>query len=111
MKKTDWQKVPFDKICVAAGLPCPVAEYRFAPPRRWKFDWAFPDLLIAVEREGGIFVQGRHSRGAGMLGDMEKYNEAAIRGWMVLRRVPRELNNGDTMDLIRRAIAARKEAA
>lgn len=26
----------FPRVCVAAGLPEPEAEYRFAPPRRWR---------------------------------------------------------------------------
>lgn len=28
----------------AAGLPVPQPEYRFAPPRRWRFDWALFSL-------------------------------------------------------------------
>jgi hypothetical protein len=32
-----------------AGLPDPVEEYRFAPPRRWRFDLAWPERMLAVE--------------------------------------------------------------
>lgn len=60
-------------------------EYRFCPGRMWRFDYANPDRMLAIEIEGAIFGRGRHSRGAGMTGDMEKYNSAELRGWTLLR--------------------------
>lgn len=82
----------------------PVAEYVFAPPRKWRFDWAWPDEKVAVEQEGGIWIAGRHSRGAGMLKDFEKYNEAAIRGWRVLKFTPAQLKNGAAYPIVARAL-------
>lgn len=38
-------------------------EHRFHPVRKWRFDAAFPVRKIAVEIDGGVFVQGRHMRG------------------------------------------------
>lgn len=110
--------VPFDVVCRAWGLPVPVAEYQFdmrmpdttaTPkiPRKWKFDWAWPSFNgrhIALEVEGGIFIAGRHSRGGGMLGDMEKYNEAAAQGWLVFRVTPRQLDSPETLALLRRVL-------
>lgn len=63
----------------------PVEEYKFHPIRKWRFDFAFPDKKIAIEAEGGTWVSGRHSQGSGFNKDAEKYNEAAIMGWKVLR--------------------------
>ncbi len=77
------------------GLPSPIPEYRFHPDRRWRFDWAWPDRLIAVEQEGGVWIQGRHSRGAGMVKDMEKYNEAGRLGWRVFRFTPQQIKSGE----------------
>lgn len=31
-----------------------VAEHRFHPFREWRFDYAIPELKIALEVEGGI---------------------------------------------------------
>lgn len=83
----------FPLLCRASGLPEPVAEHRFAPPRRWRFDWAFVEQRIAVEVEGGVFMKGggRHTRGAGFRNDVEKYGEAAALGWRVFRVLPEQL--------------------
>lgn len=77
------------------GLPTPTPEYRFAPPRRWRFDLAFVDQKVAIEQEGGVWIQGRHSRGAGMVKDMEKYNAAGLLGWRVFRFTPQQIQSGE----------------
>jgi very-short-patch-repair endonuclease len=71
----------------AIGLPEPVREWRFHPVRRWRFDfaWPHPDVMVAVECEGGIWSRGRHVRGRGFEADCQKYNAAAVLGWKVLR--------------------------
>jgi very-short-patch-repair endonuclease len=91
-----------------AGLPAPVREHRFAVSigRRWRFDLAWPDRKLAVEVEGGTWVAGRHSRGAGMESDMEKYNLAALDGWKVLRVSGHHVNDGRALEWIREALEA-----
>ena len=66
-------------------LPMPISEYKFCPNRRWRFDFAWINEKIAVEIEGGIWIQGRHNRGTGFLKDLEKYNNAVLNGWKILR--------------------------
>jgi len=88
------------------NLPRPVAEYRFSPPRRWRWDWSWPHHKVALEVQGGLFVQGRHSRGAALLKEHEKLNEAAAQGWRVLFVVPSQLESSMTLDWIRRALQA-----
>lgn len=95
----------FVKACRADGLPMPDAEHRFAPPRRWRFDYAWPESKVALEVEGGAFSGGRHTRGAGFLKDMEKYNAATLAGWKVLRVTPSTLLS-DGIDLVKQAIGA-----
>jgi hypothetical protein len=69
----------------SAGV-CPwVEEHKFHPTRRWKFDFAWPHLMIAAEVEGGVFIRGRHTTGKGFVADCEKYNEATALGWSVYR--------------------------
>ena len=85
----------------AEGLPEPVFEHRFHPVRQWRFDIAWPAYRIALEVEGGIWTGGRHSRGAGMAKDMDKYNTATALGWRVLRVEPRNVAMQETVELIR----------
>ena len=84
------------------GLPPPVREHRFHPARRWRFDFAWPDIRlsggwrIAVEIEGVFRVPakgdavpgsdvGGHRTVSGFLKDAEKHREALLLGWIVLR--------------------------
>ena len=92
----------FVLLCAAAGYPDPDREYRFTD-RRWRFDFAWPDRLLAVEIEGGVWTNGRHSRGAGFISDCEKYNAAALQGWMVLRFTGEHLHNGYAMETLAKA--------
>jgi len=86
------------------GLPVPVREYRFHPPRRWRFDFAFEAQRIAVECEGGTWTNGRHTRGTGFQKDAEKYNQAALDGWKVLRFTGDMINSGDAVSVIESAL-------
>ena len=60
-------------------------EHAFHPTRRWRFDFAWPADKVAVEVEGGHWTGGRHVRGCGFEADCEKYLEAMVLGWRVLR--------------------------
>jgi very-short-patch-repair endonuclease len=81
-----------------------VRELQFDVARRWRFDFAWPDLSVAVEIEGGTWSAGRHSRGAGFEADCMKYSEAAIRGWMVLRVTTDMVDDGRAVTLLGRAL-------
>jgi hypothetical protein len=63
----------------------PVREYRFHPQRRWRFDFAWPSRLVALEIDGGKWTRGRHQRPQGSQKDMEKLNNAILMGWRVIR--------------------------
>ena len=78
-------------------------EYRFHPTREWRFDFAIPAVRVAIEVEGGVWNGGRHFRPEGYLRDMEKYNEAAACGWLVIRTIPSELLRVKTIQQIVRA--------
>lgn len=85
------------------GLDC-VKEYKFHPTRRWRFDYAIPEHKIALEVEGGVWSQGRHTRPQGFLGDIEKYNTAGLMGWRVFRTTPDDLYKTATLNLIKMAV-------
>jgi very-short-patch-repair endonuclease len=86
-----------------AGVPDPVEEFRFHPRRRFRFDFCWVDLKLALEVEGGAWTGGRHVRGKGFIADLEKYNEALCLGWRVLRVTPQQLQSGKAAEWIMRA--------
>jgi hypothetical protein len=99
--------MPFELQMKAAGLPTPETEVMFARDRKWAFDYAWRPWMIALEVEGGVFIQGRHTRGVGFTNDCEKYNHASVKGWLVLRVTPEMVDDGRAVDVLRLAFAAK----
>lgn len=94
----------FTLICKSElGMEC-VKEYKFHPVRKWRFDYAIPSALVALEVEGGVWTGGRHINPKGFLNDMEKYNSATLMGWSVYRTTPDDLYTGKTLKLLKTAI-------
>lgn len=75
----------FDAMWQRIGGPDMVPEFRFHPLRKWRFDRSHLETKIAVEIEGGIWNNGRHTRGTGFAEDALKYNQAILLGWRVFR--------------------------
>lgn len=90
--------------CAMGGLPEPQREYRFHGERRWRFDLAWPELRLAVEVDGGAWVNGRHNRASGWMRDQEKLNEACVLGWRVLHVTPRQVDGWEAFGLVERAV-------
>jgi hypothetical protein len=96
---------------VAIGLPRPEAEYHFAPQvdgrpaRKWRFDFAWPDALVAVEIQGGTWVAkgsaGYHGSGRGIEQDAEKLNAAVAIGWRVALVTSPMVSSGDGLRILR----------
>jgi very-short-patch-repair endonuclease len=64
-------------------------EHRFHSVRRWRFDYAVPEIKLAVEYNGhGGFIgksgASGHSSIKGITNDAEKMNSAIAGGWRVL---------------------------
>ena len=89
----------------AAGLEQPVTEHKFHPKRRWRFDICWLEQKIAVEVEGGTWINGRHNRGAGFESDAEKYAEAMCLGWTVLRVTGSQICTKKAIGWIKQIIA------
>ncbi len=75
-----------------------VQEHKFHPVRRWRFDFAWIDEMVAVECDGGQWRAGggRHNTDA----DREKINTAVALGWRVLRFSGNQIRT-DPMECIR----------
>ncbi len=92
----------------AHKLPAPEREVQWHKPRRWRADFLWKAQKLIVEVEGGIWIEGggRHTRGQGFEADCEKYNNATIDGWRVLRVTAKQIENGDAVGWIRKALDA-----
>ena len=89
------------------GLPDPVEEYSFHETRKWRFDLAWVDYLVALEIEGVTQAGGRHQRIAGYSSDIEKYNEAILLGWVVIRATPRQVESGLALAWLEKALGVK----
>lgn len=85
-------------------------EYRACPPRLWRYDFlvGLPTgpsdrLMVLVDIDGGQWTGG-HSRGVAFEPNVEKHNEATLRGFMVLRVTPKMVKDGRALQLIERAL-------
>ena len=80
------------------------AEFQFNPERKWRADFYIVGSNILIEVEGGIWSSGRHTRGKGYLGDMEKYNSAQLLGYSVYRYSTEQVKSGKAIEDIRRLV-------
>ena len=110
----------------ALNLPTPETEYPFAAVhvgqgpgikkrlianglKNWRFDFAWPDKMFAVEVEGITASGGRHQRIGGFKGDLEKYHHAMQIGWTVYRTSGHLINDGRSIEIIEQLIGRRKK--
>ena len=100
MKLTNEQRLLLEQ---AKGYGA-VAELVFYPGRRYRIDVAFPAQKLAVEIEGGGWINGRHSRGTGIETDAEKSALLAIQGWRLMRVTPKQVRNGTAWAWIRECL-------
>lgn len=88
----------------------PSERHEYAKPRNWRCDFAWPDRKLAIEVEGGLFTQGRHTRGSGFTKDLEKYNAITEAGWTLFRVSRREIKSGEALRIIERALKGESPA-
>ena len=79
-------------------------EFYFHPDRKWRADFHLIDKKILVEIEGGIWSGGRHTRGKGYIGDMEKYNAATMMGFQVIRFSTDQVKSGHAIQQIEKMV-------
>jgi len=92
-----WKEIEGQPLC---------EEHKFHASRKWRFDFAHLEARVAIEIEGGIWGQSRHTKPVGYIKDCEKYNAALFDGWAVVR-LPNYWLNTDTLLLIKQLIIER----
>ena len=82
-------------------------EAQVIPGRRFRVDFLIDSL--AVECEGGIWIKGGHSTGAGITRDIEKGNLLTLAGFSVLRFTETMINDGTAIKQIKQFIHSKIE--
>lgn len=93
----------FTALLAQLGYP-PEREPNFWNGRRYKWDYAWPDAMLALEVQGGVYAGGHHTRGKGYEDDCIKSNEAVLMGWRVLRATPGQIADGQALRWVLRAL-------
>ena len=90
------------------GLPLGETEYRFHPKRKWRFDRAWPDIMLAVEIDGGMSEKGsgRHGSPDRAAKDFEKRNTATLMGWRVLQFTGEQVSDDTAIAVLDEALKA-----
>lgn len=102
----------------ASRLPAPERQYRLfalhvglgpgikerlrsAGMNDYRFDFAWPDIKLAVEVNGGIWLKkGGHNTGRGIERDLQKSGAAMKLGWTVYSCTPAMIKSGDALQTI-----------
>ena len=87
----------------AVGIDPPAREHRFHPTRNWRFDYAWPDLQLAVELQGF----GHHQLNR-YFSDVEKFNAAMLAGWHIYLVTTAMVHNGTGLALVEQALEQAK---
>jgi len=74
-----FRKIAFEKQIAFA------TEFKFSDERKFKFDFAFPQIMISCEYEGLMSEKSGHTTVTGYTSNCEKYNLATCLGWRMLR--------------------------
>lgn len=93
-----------DLLCLqlrAAGIPHQ-REVMLVPGRRYRTDIVIDRL--AIEVDGAVWVQGRHSRGAGIETDCEKQNLVVGQGYVPMRVTTGQVKSGQALRWIEAAL-------
>ena len=107
-RKPHYEATLRSQLVDTIGCPEPTMEYQFARPRKWRFDLAWPKLMIAVEIHGSIWTRGRHVRGRGFQKDREKMRAAVKKGWRVLEYTADEVQTWEAAQEIASLVLGRE---
>lgn len=115
-ERTKWEDM-FDFQCRAAGLPEMEREY-IVPDDDFlsnkPFDFAWPDLRVLIEIDGGTWMRtgsgrsGGHAHPKRIEEDNRKRNWARAIGYAVLQFTGGQVESGDAVSLVEAVIEMQK---
>ena len=104
-KRNRWQDAYYIQV-KQAGLPLPVSEYSAIPARKFRWDFAWPECLILVEIQGGIWSSSKtgHTSGVGVNRDCQKGNLANLGSFCCLSFTSDMIRSGIALEQTREAL-------
>jgi len=95
----------FLTIIKSYNIPPPTQQHQFHPQRKWRFDFAWPTKLVAVEIQGVDPKQSSlhgpaHNSIFSMQRDYEKHNAAILLHWRILYFLGNDLEDPNTTTTI-----------
>ena len=85
IKNNKFRDESFLQVLKQLNLPVPHKEYRYARKRKFRVDFAYPEIRMGIEIDGGIFNKKAHGSITGILNDIDRNNTAAMEGWTMIR--------------------------
>ena len=100
-EREKWERLLRQHI-KAAGLPDMAEQHQFHPERKWRLDFAYPELRLGIEVEGGIWRKGggAHSHPINIERDIEKHNALVMLRWTVFRFTPQIITSGAGLRMV-----------
>jgi hypothetical protein len=92
----------WERISAGTEFTAPIQQYEAIPDRKFRYDFAFPDLRILVEVQGGICARTRmgHSSVTGQERDAEKLNLASAYGYRMFHFTTKMIEDERGFDLL-----------
>lgn len=85
-------------------------EYKFCPGRRWRADFYIrPMILVEIEGLTNPYEKSRHTTNQGYSDDCEKYDEAEILRFNVLRFTQKHIKSGWALQTIERLMDVKRD--
>lgn len=84
----------------AEKLPEPVRQHRSINDRKFRADFAWPDMMVILECDGGV-----HRIKARFHADIERHNLLLLAGWRVLRAGRVEIHDGRALGWLKQILA------
>lgn len=75
-------------------------EFRPDAKRRFRLDFAWPHEMVAIEVDGGQWVDGRHNRGSAADKECERGNFLTTKGWRVLHFTGDMVKRGEVLPVL-----------
>ena len=112
MSRSQYEVALEEQLFLGNLLSNAKTDFAFDEDRNWNFDFAWPDLKIAAEVDGGNRMAviskrtgkpvaiGRHTLSA----DYSKINAATAQGWRVFRFTPEMIKSGEAFGTLQDAL-------